>query len=75
MKPNKLNQNEIIAVDDKCIITGINEHSTETLGSMTIDLHVTNDLIVFHKFQIVNQEFPIPTDGILGRDFLSKYHC
>lgn len=27
------------------------------------------------KFHIVETDFPIPTDGIIGRDFLTKYRC
>lgn len=42
---------------------------------MATDIILPNNLEISHKFQIINQNFPIPTDGILGRDFLSKYHC
>lgn len=27
------------------------------------------------KFQIVSNDFPIPTDGIIGKDFLARYKC
>lgn len=28
-----------------------------------------------HKFHLVDDNFPIPTDGILGRDLLTAYKC
>lgn len=70
-----MNQPGEITITDQCTITGINKHKTTTLGSITIELDVDNNTTLHHKFQIVDQTFPIPTDGILGRDFLAKYHC
>lgn len=59
----------------KFSLTGVTEGSMETLAETTTNLRFHNGLIVNHTFQIVPNEFPIPTDGILGRDFLIKYRC
>lgn len=34
---------------------------------------LSNNVEVDHTFQLVDSTFPIPTDGILGRDFLTKF--
>lgn len=56
-------------------LTGVTEGSIETLAETTTNLRFFNNLTINHSFQIVPDEFPIPTDGILGRDFLIKYKC
>lgn len=33
------------------------------------------DHLFEHQFQIVDNDFPVPSDGILGLDFLQKYNC
>ena len=45
-----------------------------TQGSITTHINFPNRLLE-GKFRIVDNHFPIPTDGILGRDFLTKYKC
>lgn len=69
MKPT-----QIYYADEKCIITGIGQDKIHSLGSTFTKIKVETTHIE-HKFQIVNDDFPIPTDGILGRDFLTKYKC
>lgn len=50
-------------------------HSTSYKGTITTDIIYPNNTLIQHKFQLINEDFPIPTDGILGRDFLTKFHC
>lgn len=64
----------MINVNDKCKINGIVDGLVETLGS--IDASIFIDNVEFqHRFQIVSKDFPVPADGILGLDFISKYNC
>lgn len=56
-------------------ITGITDGITETIAETETTLGFVNGLKLKHNFQIVNSNFPIPTDGILGRDFFCKYRC
>ena len=35
----------------------------------------TNSFSIPHKFQIVSDNFPIPYNGILGKDFLTYWQC
>lgn len=37
--------------------------------------HEVDSLSLVHSFQLVSGNFPIPTDGILERDFLIKFRC
>lgn len=66
---------KFVKTDEKCLLTGINNNAIQTLGTSITDIQLSNDSVINHKFQIVDESFPIPTDGILGRDFLTKYHC
>lgn len=74
-KPTKLNNNAIINTNQTCSITGIQQHPVQTIGAIDIPLLLTDNCIVNHKFQIIPECLPIPTDGILGRDFLAKFRC
>lgn len=45
-----------------------------TIGRVKADLKVENILIPV-SLQVVQGDFPIPSDGILGLDFIKKYNC
>lgn len=55
-------------------IKGITDGSTSSLGTTNTQIFI-NNYAINHSFHIVEQNFPIPADGILGRDFISKYQC
>lgn len=50
-------------------VTGITDGVTETIAETETILQFENGLQLKHQFQLVNSIFPIPTDGIIGRDF------
>lgn len=52
----------------------VTEGFQHTLGTTNTEIHI-NDHALTHNFHVVGHHFPIPSDGILGRDFLSKYNC
>lgn len=56
-------------------ITGVTDGILETLGETATLLKTSNGLTFQHSFQLVHENFPIPTNGLLGRDFLIKYKC
>lgn len=62
----KINTKDVIS------IRGITDGKIYTLGSIKIDIKFQN-IIFEHKFYIVDDSFDIPTQGILGKDFI-KYH-
>jgi len=61
--------------DDSIInIQGISQEIIESKGLTSIKLQ-TNKYIIPHNFHIVNQQFPIPCDGIIVIDFIRKFNC
>lgn len=61
--------------DDSIInIQGISQEIIESKGLTSIELQ-TDKYIIPHSFHIVNQQFPIPCDGIIGIDFIKKFNC
>lgn len=74
-KSDKILVNHKINNNVKTIITGITEGEIETLAVTETILNFGNGVRVNHSFHVVNANFPILTDGILGRDFLSLFRC
>ena len=73
IKRNSLN-NDIALDDNICKIMGINDKESYSLGSFRANLDIDNNK--FHQeLYVINDDFPIQTDGIIGRDFLIKNKC
>lgn len=74
LKESFLPKGTLMDMNDKCKINGIVDGLVETLGSVDACLLIDN--VEFqHHFQIVSEDFPVPADGILGLDFITKYNC
>lgn len=71
IKAQHIKPSQIYFPDNKCNITGIGTGSETTLGDTKSNV-IVEDLTLPQKFHIVRNDFPIPTDGILGRDFLTS---
>lgn len=74
IKAHKIKDTQIYYKDEKCIISGIGHDKIQSLGS-TFSNIIAQSIPIEHKFHIVEDDFPIPTDGIIGRDFLTNYRC
>lgn len=72
-KLNKVAPKQIVNSANIIKLTGITENSLETLATTDTELTFGNNLTVNHTFHIVASNFPIETDGILGRDFMAKH--
>ena len=66
IKSHKVKPTRIFYPNEKYPISGIGHDKTLTQ---------TYYILLEGKFHIVDYHFPIPTDGILDRDFLTKYRC
>lgn len=75
MKVKNILPNQLINKTKQFNITGVTEGIRKTLAETTTSLHFSNGLVIHHNFQLVDVDFPVPTDGILGRDFLTKFKC
>lgn len=74
-KTNRINPATFVDTNDQCSVSGINDYAVPTLGTALTYISLQNQNKIGHKFHLVDHPLPIPTDGILGRDFLCKYHC
>lgn len=74
IKVNSLLSNTPIDTSTKCTLTGITDDSTKSFGTAFISLCL-NNCNFSQKFQVVSRTFPIPTHGILGKDFLWGNGC
>lgn len=62
---NKIKRDKIL------FLKGISETSTPTRGSIETTLFLTPSHTITHEFSLVDSNFPIDTDMLLGTDFLN----
>lgn len=74
-KVDKINPMQIIDTANKTRLTGITSGTVHTLATTITDLYFEHGLSIQHTFHLVASNFPIATDGILGRDFLTNNKC
>lgn len=67
------NTNEINTME-KITLRGITDGTIESYGTINVDL-IFNNIYIKHKFHVVDRNFPIPSNGIMGKDFIQKYMC
>lgn len=73
-KRTKINPGQDINRFDNIKIKGVTDGLTYSIGRTETQLYI-DDFVLDHTFHIVDNNFPIPSDGILGRDFITKYKC
>lgn len=63
-------------LNNSCIIKikGITNDIVRSLGTTSLDFFF-NDITISHRFHVVPDEFNIPSDGIIGKDFNRRFHC
>lgn len=71
-----LNPDTVINRENHINLIGINgeDNKLQSLGSTFANLTI-NNVIIRHKFQVVDQKINLTSDGLLGMDFLLKYHA
>ena len=55
-------------------LAGIGKGKTPTIGAISTNFLFKNYQIN-HNVHLVDKDFPIPCDGIIGHDFIKKYNC
>jgi len=72
----KENSDNFQNIQDNHIINiqGISQEVTKSRGLTSIEIQ-TSKYIIQHDFHIVNMQFAIPCDVILGIDFIKRYNC
>lgn len=71
IKVNSISFNCEIDENSQLDISGITKTSTKTLGTCALKILINNNTFL-QNFHVVDDDFPIATDGIIGRDFLIK---
>lgn len=69
LKQFKVPPKSLINRAAKCKIQGVTDGIVYSLGTVEISILIGTDTYSF-PFQVVEDDFPISTDGILGRDFI-----
>lgn len=72
IKISSLKKNGCINNKEIIKITGVGKEPIFTLGVIFADLSVKNFKIE-HKYHVVPDDFNIPSEGILGRDFIKRF--
>lgn len=74
LKYTSVSENILINSSDFVDIKGVTNTSIRSLGSINSQLNI-NDHTLSQKLHIVPENFNIPSDGILGKDFLKNFQC
>ena len=74
LKLDETDRNREFLDHTDCVIKGISDETTHSHGTIKTKFQF-EDQTVNQRLHIVDYNFPIQTDGILGRDFLIKNSC
>lgn len=74
IKHDVLNNDVHINSTDIIRIRGVTDELVSSLGTIENEIF-TNDFSVYHEFHVVSNNFGIPADGIIGKDFLKIHKC
>lgn len=73
-KRTKVNPSQIVDWSKACRIRGVTDECTYSIATTHTVVYFGN-YAFSHTFHLVSEKFPIPVDGIIGRDFISNYLC
>lgn len=73
-KKKKITPEQLVNRSEASRIKGITDGLTNSIGTTKTYIYIGN-YTVKHQFHIVSNDFPIPADGIIGRDFITRYQC
>lgn len=74
IKVSSLSRTAEVDSNLSCNHSGITEGRVKTLGAIDLDFVLPN-FSISHSLQVVASNFPIPTCGILGSDFVWRFAC
>lgn len=74
IKIEALNENAYIDSSDLITIKGITTEPITSFGTVQLDIYFQQNKIS-HTFHVVPNEFNIPSNGIIGKEFNKKHNC
>lgn len=66
--------NDKIDTENSIYVKGITNNKIKSQGTLNTEIFIENYTFKT-KLHVVNDNFSIPTDGILGQDFMKTYKC
>ncbi|KAG5883241.1 hypothetical protein JTB14_026462 [Gonioctena quinquepunctata] len=75
MELSEVDDDAFIYTDSTINIKGITNEYVSSIGISYGEIQLSNDMSIMHKFHIVPNMFPISAQGILGKDFISKFQA
>lgn len=75
LKETKLYPETLYYTNTSVSISGVTSGSVDSIGKTDVNLFPNTINQIAHDFHIVDESFPIPTDGILGIDFIRRFNC
>lgn len=74
IKKAALNKNFEINTNDIIYMKGITSERQKSIGSAVVRIKIKN-IVIEHKFYVVDDSFPMPSHGIVGKEFLKRHRC
>lgn len=74
IKISSLSDDSIINTNEIINIVGVTDGSVKSLGTIYTTIFIGNTEIEI-ELVVVPHNFPIPVDGIIGKDFLKSHKC
>lgn len=74
LKINSLSYELQYDTSERIRIKGVTGATVQSLGTTLVYLHM-NNISIQHKFHLVDDNISIPTDGIIGKDFIRYHRC
>jgi len=71
---DKVNSDDFKIRDEIINIQGIGQRVIKSQGTTSIELQSTK-YIIPHEFYLVDSNYSLPCDGIIGIDFIKKINC
>lgn len=68
------NKNLLVNFNDITYMRGINDERRKAIGSVLIKIKFRN-IVIEHKFYVVEDNFPMLTHGIVGKEFMKRHRC
>lgn len=75
LKLSKTDGDAFIDTENSVRLKGITENFVTTLGVCIGEIQLAENIFISNPFHIVPDDFPIPTDGIIGKDLLSQHNA
>lgn len=75
MKQSVLDNNLTIDDSDIIRIKGVTNELITSIGSVELKIFLPNNIQIKHTFHVMPDDIEIPSNGIIGKDFIKLYNC